>query len=262
MENKEFALDAEAIAAPEAAAAVEAITGESYFVRLNYSERAQHMIFAICFFILVFTGFMLKLPEGFLAFFGQAGELLFRYRRLLHRTAGTIMILVGGYHVYYLLFKAAGRRWLMDMLPRLKDLKDIRDNLLYYFNIKEEPPEFDRFCYKHKIEYGALIAGTTIMAVTGLILWTQYQWSKFVVDIAALVHGMEAILASLAIMIWHFYEIHFQPHKFPLDNLWITGVISEAEMKEEYGLHYKKIMNDPELQKIYVREKSDRNAKS
>jgi len=256
MENNELVLNAEAPAAPQAD------PGERYFVRLNDSERAQHMIFAGCFFILVFTGFMLKLPEGFLTFFGEAGELLFRYRRLLHRIAGTVMILVGAYHIYYLLFKAAGRRWLLDMLPRFKDLKDMRDNLLYYLNIREEPPEFDRFCYKHKIEYGALIAGTTLMSITGLILWTQYQWSKFVVDIAALVHGMEAILACLAIMVWHFYEIHFRPHKFPLDNLWITGVISEAEMKEEYGLHYQKIMNDPELQEIYIRGKSDRRSKS
>src|SRR5210317_567037 len=128
MEDNELALDAEAPAASEA------ITGERYFVRLRYSERAQHMIFAGCFFILVVTGFMLKLPEGFLTFFGEAGELLFRYRRLLHRIAGTLMILVGGYHIYYLLCKRAGRRWLMDMLPRLRDLKDMRDNLLYYLS--------------------------------------------------------------------------------------------------------------------------------
>jgi cytochrome b subunit of formate dehydrogenase len=163
------------------------------------------------------------------------------------------MILIGVYHIYYLLFKPAGRRWLVDMLPRLKDLKDMRDNFLYFLNVRKEPPEFDRFCYKNKIEYGALIAGTMIMAATGLILWTQYEWSKFVVDIAALVHGMEAILASLAIMIWHFYEIHFRPHKSPLDNTWLTGVISEKEMKEEFMLHYKKIMNDPQLQKIFIK---------
>jgi cytochrome b subunit of formate dehydrogenase len=166
------------------------------------------------------------------------------------------MILVGVYHGYYLLFKPAGRRWLVDMLPRLKDLLDMRDNFLYFINVKESPPEFDRFCYKHKIEYGALIAGTTIVSITGLILWTQYKWSKFIVDIATLVHGMEAILACLAIMIWHFYEIHFRPHKYPLDKTWLTGVIDEAEMKEEYALHYKKIMNDPELQKIYIKKES------
>ncbi|MGD2096443.1 MAG: cytochrome b/b6 domain-containing protein [Desulfobacterales bacterium] len=240
----------------------ERVTVERDFVRLNRSERMQHIIFAVCFFVLVATGFMLKLPESFLNFFGEAGELLFQYRRLLHRTAGTIMILVGAYHVFYLLFKPAGRRWLIDMLPRIKDLMDMRDNFLYFFNIREEPPEFDRFCYKHKIEYGALIVGTTVMSLTGIILWTQYEWSKFVVDIATLIHGMEAILACLAIMIWHFYEIHFRPHKSPLDNLWITGVISEDEMKEEYMMHYKKIMNDPELQKIYIKKRIQAPPKS
>jgi cytochrome b subunit of formate dehydrogenase len=250
MGNKALVLDGEAV--PEA----ESVTGKLFFVRLNYAERVQHIIFAACFIVLVITGFMLKIPDSVVAYFGPAGEAVFSYRSLLHRTAGTIMIIVCVYHFYYLLFKAAGRRWLIDMLPRPKDLWDMRDNFLYYINIKKGPPEFDRFCYKHKIEYGALIAGTTIVSVTGLILWTQYNWSKFVVDIATLVHGMEAILACLAIMIWHFYEIHFRPHKFPLDKTWLTGVIDEEEMKEEYALHYKKIMNDPELQKIYTKRES------
>lgn len=236
-----------------AAPPVEDVRGNRYFVRLNYSERVQHSLFAVCFIVLVVTGFMLKIPDSVVKSFGTAGEIVFSYRSILHRTAGTIMMLVGVYHFYYLIFKRAGRRWLIDMLPRLKDLKDMRDNFLYYINLKKEPPEFDRFCYKHKIEYGALIAGTTIVSVTGLILWSQYKWSKFVVDIATLVHGMEAILACLAIIIWHLYEIHFRPHKSPLDNTWLTGVIDEEEMKEEYALHYKKIMNDPELQKIYIK---------
>ena len=249
MRNTKSALDDREI--PQVAK----IKADVHFVRLNYSERVQHMIFAACFIVLVITGFMLKVPDSIVRSFGEAAEAVFRYRHLLHHTAGTIMILVSVYHIYYLLVKAAGRRWLIDMLPRLKDLTDMRDNFLYYLNIKKEPPEFDRFCYKHKIEYGALIAGTTIMSITGLILWTQYKWSKFVVDIATLVHGMEAILACLAIMIWHFYEVHFRPHKSPLDNTWLTGVIDEAEMREEYALHYKKIMNDPELQKIYMKGK-------
>ena len=232
----------------------EDLTGARFFVRLNYAERVQHIIFAVCFITLVVTGFMLKIPDSIIDSLGETGAMVFRYRSGLHRTAGTIMIIISVYHGYYLFFKAAGRRWLIDMLPRLKDLKDMRDNFFYYINFRKDPPEFDRFCYKHKIEYGALIAGTTIVSVTGTILWSQYKWSKFVVDIATLVHGMEAILACLAIMIWHFYEIHFRPHKFPLDNMWLTGVIDEAEMQEEYALHYKKIMNDPELQKIYIKK--------
>ena len=37
-----------------------------YFVRLNYSEKVQHMIFLICFVVLVITGFMLKQCEEIL----------------------------------------------------------------------------------------------------------------------------------------------------------------------------------------------------
>ena len=95
-------------------------------------------------------------------------------------------------------------------------------------------------------------AGSTLMSLSGLLLWTEYRWSKFILDIAKIVHGMEAILACLAIIVWHLYEVHLRPHKFPIDNLWITGVIDEEEMKAEHPLHYKRIMADPELRKIYI----------
>jgi cytochrome b subunit of formate dehydrogenase len=223
-----------------------------YFIRLNFNERVQHMIFLICFIVLAITGLMLKLPEDIVASFGEAKDVVFYYRGLLHRIAGTIMILVCIYHVFYLLFKPAGRRWLVDMLPRFKDLSDLFGTMLYYLRFKEKPPEYDRFYYKQKLEYGALIAGATLMSITGVLLWTEENWPKFVLDIAVIVHGMEAILACLAIMVWHMYEVHLRPRKFPIDNLWITGVIDEEEMMEEYPLHYQKIMADPELQKMYI----------
>ena len=227
--------------------------GEHYFIRMNLSERIQHMLFVVCFVVLVITGFMIKIPEEIVGKFGDAGEIMFYYRSILHRIAGTIMILVSLYHVYYLLLKSAGRRLLTDMLPRIKDITDMIKNIRYYLGLEDTPPEFERFCYKHKLEYAALFAGTTLMAITGILMWTEYLWNKFILDIAILVHGMEAILACLAIIVWHLYEVHLRPHKFPIDNMWITGVIDEEEMKEEYPLHYKKIMNDPELQKIYIK---------
>ena len=197
---------------------------------------------------------MVKIPEGMVDKLGEAGKVIFYYRSIMHRTAGVIMILVSIYHNYYLIFTAEGRRWLVDMLPRLKDLTDMILNIRYYLGLRNGPPEFDRFCYKHKLEYGALFAGTTLMSITGLLMWTESFWSKFVLDLATLVHGMEAVLACLAIMLWHLYEVHLRPHKFPIDNMWLTGVIDEEEMKEEFPLHYKKIMDDPELKKIYIKK--------
>jgi len=253
---KEFDVDDKSVAAAtiEDSFGVEWSEDKLYFIRLNLSERVQHIIFVICFVVLVITGFMLKIPEGVVDKLGEAGKTVFYYRSILHRTAGVIMILVSAYHIYYLIFRPAGRRWLVDMFPKVKDLTDMIKNLRYYLGFADTPPEFDRFCYKHKLQYGALFAGTTLMSVTGVVMWMEYLWSKFILDISKLIHGMEAILACLAIMVWHLYEVHLRPHKFPIDNMWLTGVIDEDEMKEEYPLHYKKIMNDAELKKIYIKQ--------
>jgi cytochrome b subunit of formate dehydrogenase len=224
------------------------------FVRLNADEKAQHLIFVVCFFMLAVTGLMVWLPEKAFDFLGGAKEAVFSVRSFLHRLFGIIMILTSLYHLYYLAFKPAGRRWFMGMMLTPGDIKEMFHNLLYLIEAKDAPPEFDRFSYKQKAEYAALIAGTTLMSISGLMLWSEFYWDKFFVDIAALVHGMEAVLACLSIMVWHLYEIHLRPHKFPIDTMWLTGVIDEEEMKEEYPLHFKKIMSDPELQKIYIQE--------
>ena len=230
-----------------------------YFIRMNTNEKVQHFIFVVCFFMLAFTGLMVWLPEKTFDFLGGAKASVFLVRSVVHRIFGTLMILVCVYHVCYLFFKPAGRRWFVDMIPGPKDIGGFFSYMLYLIGIRSAPPEFDRFCYKHKMEYGALIVGTTLMSVTGLLLWSEQLWDKFFIDIATLVHSMEAILACLAVMIWHLYEVHLRPHKFPIDNMWLTGIIDEEEMREEYPLHYRKIMDDPELQAIYMREGSEAN---
>jgi len=239
----------------EAHEEVQDVPGERYFIRLNRSEKIQHMIFAGCFIALVVTGFITKIPEEIIAHLGKYREPIFYYRSILHRIAGVVLICVCLYHVYYLFLKPAGRRWLVDMLPRQKDVLDMLFNLLYYLGLKKEAPEFDRFSYKHKMEYGALIAGSTLMSVSGLILWTEYRWVKFIVDIAAVVHRMEAVLACLAIIVWHLYEVLLKPGRSFFNDMWRTGLMTEEEMKEEHLGHYRKIMSDPKLQEIYILKK-------
>ncbi len=229
--------------------------GKICFIRLNLSERVQHMIFLVSFFVLMVTGFMVKTPEEVVIVLGGAGESVFFVRKILHRVAGVAMIMVSVYHLFYILFREPGRRWIRDMMLRFGDFRDLYNNMLYFIGRREAPPEFDRFCYKHKMEYFSLFVGTFLMSVTGAMLWTEYKWDKFFLDVAVIVHGMEAILACLAIIVWHLFEVHLRPHKFPIDNLWITGVIDKDEMKEEYPLHYKKIMDDPRLRDIYIKKK-------
>ena len=65
------------------------------------------------------------------------------------------------------------------------------------------------------------------MIITGLLLWFN-NWSlaflpKAVLDIATAVHWYEAVLASLAILVWHFYSVIFDPDVYPMDTAWLTG---------------------------------------
>ncbi len=93
-----------------------------------------------------------------------------------------------------------------------------------------------------KFDYWAVYWGMVVMITSGYILWfkdvTINQFGKFVFDIGREAHSDEALLATLAIVIWHFYNVHFNPHKFPGSLTWLNGKITLREFKEEHPLEY------------------------
>jgi cytochrome b subunit of formate dehydrogenase len=76
------------------------------------------------------------------------------------------------------------------------------------------------------------------MTVTGILLWadetTMSTLTKLGFDISRVVHYYEAILATLAIIVWHFYAVIFNPDVYPMNLSWLTGRLSEEEMMEEH----------------------------
>ena len=66
-----------------------------------------------------------------------------------------------------------------------------------------------------------------VMAVTGFMLWFEnltLRWlPKWVGDVATVVHFYEAVLATLAIIVWHLYFVIFDPVVYPMDTTWLTG---------------------------------------
>ncbi len=216
-------------------------------IRLNCHERIQHVLVFVTFIILVITGYMLKLPEKWIIGMGEWGELVFAYRGLAHRICGVAMILTSLYHLAYLMVCKDGRSFMMAMIPSWKDAKDIVHNIGYYLGTKPQPPKFKRFDYREKAEYLALVAGTMIISVTGIFLWSEAYWGKFVLDLSLLIHGMEAILATLAIIVWHFYAVHWKPGQFPMSRIWIDGKMSAHHLKAEHPLQYEELVQAGKL---------------
>lgn len=215
---------------------------QRYFIRMNLHERVQHHLTWSTFVLLAITGFMVELPEEWVSVFGQYRGTVFFWRGIIHRVAAVVMMANMLYQAWYVLFTMPGRSYLRSMLPRLQDAKDAVMNIAYYVRLTQQKPRFDRFNYKEKLEYWTGIIGSIIITVTGLFLWFEEYFSKFIIDVSILVHTMEAILATSAIMVWHFYEVHLKPGKFPMSTIWLDGKISEHEMIEEHPLEYERLV--------------------
>lgn len=217
------------------------------YLRMTLNERLQHLNLAVNFTLLVITGFALSYSTAFWVSPITDLPMGMTFRGFLHRLCGVATVSLGGYHILYCIFTERGRGIIKDMIPGLKDAKDFLETLKNNLFINRPPKEIKmpRFNFREKLEYFGLIWGTIVMTVTGFILWFKTEWLQFFPlwtwDVARTIHFYEAVLATLTIIVWHFYSVIFNPDTYPMSWAWITGYLTEHEMKEEHGLELEKM---------------------
>lgn len=219
------------------------------YLRMTVHERLQHGVLVVSFVLLVVTGFMLRYPEAWWVIgIRNLSSHAFELRSLIHRIAGVVMLAAGVWHVGYLTLTRPGRALLRDLLPRWRDVTDPWKVVRYNLGLAPTKPQFPRFSYIEKAEYWALIWGSLLMGVTGLILWfdntSMGLITKLGFDISRTIHFYEAILATLAIIVWHFYFVIFNPDIYPMNLSWLTGRMSEEEMLEEHPLELARLKEE------------------
>jgi len=206
-------------------------------LRMGRSQRWQHAVLALSFIVLAITGFALKFPDSWIAKLMGSSE---PFRRWTHRVAGIVLLLAGMYHIIYILASKDGRKLVKDLFPIKKDIADVWCNVRYLVGLSKEKPKIGRFGYAEKMEYWAVVWGTIIMGVTGLMIWFKMDvthWlPRWLVDVALTIHYYEAILACLAILVWHFYHVIFDPDVYPLNMACYDGKVSEQWQEEEHAL--------------------------
>ena len=206
-------------------------------LRMSLSQRWQHAVLALSFITLAVTGFALKFPDSGLARMLGSSEPV---RRWIHRIAGIVLLLTGLYHLIHILTTKEGRQLVKDLLPVKKDLADLRCAVRYLAGLSDEKPKISRFGYAEKMEYWAVLWGTIIMGATGLMIWFKLDVTRFlprwIVDVALTIHYYEAVLACLAIVVWHFYHVIFDPDIYPLNTACWNGRVSEEWQKHEHPL--------------------------
>jgi len=198
-------------------------------------ERVQHAILAIAFITLAWTGFALKYPDQWWARPLLMMEGKYMMRSLIHRIAATVFLGLAATHVISLIVSRRLREHWKEMLPSVNDPREALSNFAYNLGLGDRRPGRSSHSYVEKAEYWALVWGAVVMATTGVTLWANNIALKFLpkqwLDVATSVHFYEATLATLAILVWHFYSSIFDPDVYPLDPTFLTGKSPNQEQE-------------------------------
>jgi cytochrome b subunit of formate dehydrogenase len=217
-------------------------------VRFTASERVQHIVLIVTFTILIVTGLPVLLPS--VGSWATRG--LFTLRTFLHHTAGVALIALGVYHGFWIVFTEEGRRDFGSVMPHWSDVTDLVHFLRYEFGKVDEPPPFDKFNPFEKFEYFAVVWGSIIMVITGLMMWffefTLLLFPKWVYDLVRLIHGYEAILAFLAVILGHLYNVHLKPGVWPMSRVWLDGKMTLTELKHHHPKEYARWLEQQRMQ--------------
>jgi cytochrome b subunit of formate dehydrogenase len=195
--------------------------------RFTVNERLQHACLALSFIVLAVSGFALKFPDSLFWWPFQGLSAGADVRRWSHRVAAGVFLALAVYHALYLLLTARGRAQLRALWPQVSDATDALRVVGLYLRGRGPRPTLPAFGYVEKAEYWALAWGSVIMTVTGaVLLFVNLSLSNLPlwgIDLAVTIHYMEAILAGLAILVWHGYWIVFDPEIYPLNLTFLIG---------------------------------------
>ena len=214
--------------------------------RMTRAERIQHIGLLTSFTVLALTGVVLLIPDTMFARVviflcgGMTG------RAILHRIAAVTLLGLAFSHLMWVVTTRRGWETFKEILPRPSDLGDAVQTAFLLVGRRQSPPCFRRFNFLEKFEYWALVWGTFIMTLTGLIMWLDNMslayLPKWAMDLGGIIHTWEAVLAVATIAIWHLYHTLWKPDVFPGNRAWIDGRIRFEEYVRDHPLQYAEAM--------------------
>jgi hypothetical protein len=211
-------------------------------VRMTRNQRLQHFILLSSFGILVLTGFALKYPDSWLGAIFLSSEMT----KTKH-TPGSRGHPDSGRRLAYRLRAGNGRRTASVEGPAAAvrriswTCSGICDSTSAKLREAQDRPLW--LCREGRVLGGSL--GCDHHGCTGLLIWYKVEAFSFLprwsVDVALAIHFYEAILATLAIVVWHFYQVIFDPDVYPINWAWWDGQMSEKLFHEEHPLAYEQM---------------------
>lgn len=217
--------------------------GSLTFIRFSRLECLEHQILIFTFIFLGLTGLLQRYSR--LALVGWLINVAFggvETLRTIHHLAALVFIVEALYHFGNILSVWFVRRERGAMWPRVRDFKDLVQMVRFNLGRADARPEFDRFSAEEKLEYWALLWGTVVMILTGLLQWFPILTTTILpgdaIPVARAIHGWEAVLAVLSILTWHLYHTVIKEHNRSI----FSGTMTEKEMQNQHPLEYRRIL--------------------
>ncbi|MEJ2634989.1 MAG: cytochrome c3 family protein [Calditrichia bacterium] len=231
-----------------------------YIRRFNTLQRLIHLFVILSFMALALTGMMLKfagLPWAkFIASFvggvSAAGT--------IHRIAAVITFGYFFTHLGSLLRLKSKKKLSLKQLIfgkntmwfKKRDIIQFWQSMKWFVGLGPRP-QYGRWTYWEKFDYFAVFWGVAVIGFTGLILWFPEFFTLFlpgwIINVAIIIHGDEALLAVGFIFSVHFFNSHLRPESFPLDPVIFTGLVPVEEYKEDRPAEYEDLKKSGELSK-------------
>jgi formate dehydrogenase subunit gamma len=242
----------------------------------------QHLLVVVTFLVLAATGLPVLFSDQFWApyvinVFGGGDT-----ARVVHRIAAFTMIFACAYHIVTIiggtLRKIINREfdYRRTMIPRLKDLQDIYQDIKYFLRLTPCRPKMEKFMYKQKMHYYAIIWGNTVLITAGTALLfpglmthlfpstlghmishtiqTGGSFPSLFQDLARLMHADEAVMALIVVALWHWSNVHLVPGRFPLQWAFLTGKITREHQIEEHFLEYMNNLREIPEEREYMKK--------
>ncbi|MCJ7624623.1 MAG: cytochrome b/b6 domain-containing protein, partial [Anaerolineaceae bacterium] len=214
---------------------------EKTYERFDVARRIEHLILVLSFFILGLTGLVQMFSQWGISKWTVSILGGIEFIRIVHRVCATILMFETIYHIVVAGYKVFVLKQDASMLPGIKDARDGIQAFFHNIGTSEKAPKMTRYNFTEKAEYWAMVWGFIVMGVTGFMLWNPVTTVKFlpgeIIPAAKAAHGGEALLAVLAIILWHFYGVHIKSWNWSM----ITGKIARKEMEEEHVLELEAI---------------------
>ncbi len=240
--------------------------GRYYIQRFTLSQRITHLFVIISFMLLSLTGMMLKFSS--MPWAGFIADLLggVAVAGTIHRIAAVITFGYFFYHLFTLIRTKIRKHMTWRELVfapnslwfNMRDVKEFIGTIKWFFG-RGKRPDYGRWTYWEKFDYFAVFWGVAIIGSSGLMLWFPEFFTKFLpgwlINVAAIIHSDEALLAVGFIFSIHFFNTHLRPESFPMDTVIFTGVTAVEEYKATRMRDYEELKESGALRKVVVSRK-------